>query len=130
MASWPRVGVAERSEPARSFRLGCIRLFDDVAALSHRLRRCVDSSVLGQPSHVSPLGVILDFAKKLNRFRFVAWFARIIDGDDHFDLYRNNELVSLNQPRSLDSLSWYSHGLTSVEEVDGHQFSDTTLPQI
>jgi len=105
-------------------------LLGDGAALSHTPHRCVDSSVLGQPSHVSSLSVILDFAKKLNSFRFVAWFARIIDGDDHFDLDRNDEFVSLNQSGPLDSLSGNSHGLTFVEEVDGHQFGDTTLPQM
>ena len=40
-----------------------IRWFGDGAVLSHRLRRCVDLSGLGQPTHVSSLGVLLDIAK-------------------------------------------------------------------
>jgi len=74
------------------------------------LHRRVDLALLGQPGDVSSLGMLLDLLKKLNRFRFVARLAWVINGDDHFNLDRNDIFLTLNQSSPLDSLSSNTHG--------------------
>jgi hypothetical protein len=54
--------------------------------------------------------MLLDVPKKLNDIRFVARLARVIERDDHLNIYRNHILLGLNQPGPLDSLSGNSHG--------------------
>jgi hypothetical protein len=44
------------------------------------MHRRVDLALLGQPRHVAPVGVLLDFTKELDALRFVTGFARIIGG--------------------------------------------------
>ena len=84
----------------------------------HRLHRCIDLSVLGQPSHVSSFGTLFDLPKKFNCFRLVAWLAWVIDGDDHLNLDRNDEIPSLNQTGSFDSFSGYGPELDTTPVLD------------
>src|SRR5579859_5018432 len=80
------------------------------ATSSRSLHSGIDFAPLGQPGHFSSLGVLLDLPQELNRFRFVARLTRVIDRDDHLDLYRNHILLGLNQPCPLNPLSGNTHG--------------------
>jgi hypothetical protein len=70
---------------------------------SRRVDGGVDLAMLTEPVQVAFASVQFNFAKQLNRLRFVTRFARIGVGNDSFNIDRHNELLRSDQPGSANS---------------------------
>jgi hypothetical protein len=82
----------------------------DLARQSCRRQGFVDFLLHFQPSNIASVGVLLDFAEQLYGLGFIAWLARIVHGNDHLDVNRNDLSIALDQTRSLNSVFRNSHG--------------------
>jgi len=89
----------------------------------------INLAVLKEPFLIASLSTFGHFFKEFDGFGFIAGFAWVIDRGDHVDLDSDDESTSLDQSGPLESFSLDSHDLIPLEEVNGHQFRNATLPQ-
>jgi hypothetical protein len=82
----------------------------DLARQSCRWQGFEDFPLHFQPSNIASVGVLLDFAEQHYGLGFIAWLARIVQGNDHLDVNGNDISIALDQTRSLNSVSRISHG--------------------
>ena len=71
--------------------------------VSRRGQRLVDFAVLRQPVHVTSLSMLFHRLQELNCFRFVARLARVIVGNDQFDIDGHDVTIRVDEARTLDS---------------------------
>jgi hypothetical protein len=80
------------------------------SALSCGVDGFVDFSDSLQPGNISLLGLLLNFFQPSYCLGLVAWFAGVVWGNYHLNLYGHDEAIGVNPSRCLDTLARNLHG--------------------
>jgi hypothetical protein len=83
--------------------------FHRAAAFSPDVHRLIDLAMSAQPFDIAVPRTILDLSQQLHGLGLVAWLARVLRRDDHFDLDGHDIAIGVYPPDSRDSLACNAH---------------------